>query len=447
MASIDGLASGLNTTEIIGQLMQLERLPQLRLQQSLQRTDRAIQALQGLNTRFGAIKTAAEALTKPAGWHPATTSSSDDSVATASATAGAPPARLSFRVTQLATAGSAVSTGAVGGLSEVVAAGASIELAKGATTHTIDVGDGTLSSVVRAINDADVGVTATAVQVSPGQYKLQLASTTTGADTAISVGAGAFVAGTLGDVVELSAARDATIEVGDTNPYTVTRSSNTISDLLDGVTLTLRATGDATVEVAADQDAVVNAVKAFVDGVNAAIGDIKTRTAGGPTAGPNAVLAGDGMLRNLQTRLVGAFAQGTDVDGTSHGASQLGLAIERDGTISFDQARFRAALEEDPELVQAVLGEGGLADRVKDIAASATAPARDSGLIASAIEGRERQKTRTTADIARWDDRLELRERVLVRQFTALESALAAAQAQGQWLSGQLAGLQANLNA
>lgn len=448
MASIDGLASGLNTTQIIQQLMQIERMPQARLQSTLKQNDKAIEALQFLNTKFLAIKTASEALTTATGWRPATATSSNEAVATATAKAGATPGTLTFEVTQLAAAGAAISLGTATATTDVVASGATIDLTKGTDTRTIDVGDGTLASVAKAINDEKMGVTATAVKVADGSYKLQLTSTTTGAATGISVNAGAFTAGTLGDMTELTAAKDATIQVGTTNPYTVTRASNTFSDLLDGVTITLKAAGTTTVTVEGDTAGMTASVKKLVEEANAALADIKARTAYNTTTGTGAVLTGDGMLRGLQGRVLGTFSAGTAVNGTTYSAADFGITIERDGTIKLDEAKFAAAYEKDPAIAEAVLGaNGGLADRLHSVADLASRPARgttDVGLITGAIKAREQARTQLNASIASWDDRLELREQVLVRQFTALERALAQAQSQGQWLAGQLAGLQAN---
>lgn len=450
MASIDGLASGLNTTQIIQQLMQIERLPQMRLQSALKVNDKAIEALQFLNTKFLAIKTAGEALTTGTGWHPAKASSSNEAVAVATASAGAKPATLSFNVTQLATAGAAISSGSATATTDVVAAGTTIDVTKGTDTRTISVGDGTLASVVKAVNDAKMGVTAAAVKVADGTYKLQLTSTTTGAGTGIKVNAGAFTAATLGGMVELTAPKDATLAVGSTNPYTVTRSSNTFSDLLEGVTITLKATGSTTITVEGDTAAMTSSVKTLVDNVNAALADIKARTAYNTKTNTGAVLTGDGMLRGLQGRLLGVFAAGTTVNGTTYSAADFGLTVEQDGTIKLDEAKFASAYEKDPATAEAVLGgAAGLAGRLVDIAEVATRAEKsttDIGLITGAIKSRERQSTQLNANIASWDNRLALREQALVRQFTGLERALAAAQAQGQWLAGQLAGLQANTN-
>lgn len=451
MASIDGLASGLNTTDLIRQLMQLERQPQLRIQQARGRNEQSITALQGLNAKFVALKATTTAMTTATGWQPAKATSSNETAVSVSAAAGAPPASLTFDVVQLAVAGSAISPGSASALSDVVASGATISVTKGTDTRSISVGDGSLGAVVKAINDEKMGVTATAVQVSAGVYKLQLSSTTTGAGTSVSVAAGSFTATTLGDVVELAKAQDAVLNVGGTNPYTVTRSSNTFSDLLDGVTMTLKAPATGVkVEVTGDTAAMTTQIAKLVEGANAVLSDIKKHTTYDATAKKGGVLVGDGLVRSLQGRVLREFAAGVTVGTTTYSAADFGITVERDGTIKLDQAKFEAAYEKDPATAEAVLGgAAGLAGRLEALAETATKPkstTTDIGLVTGAIDSRERERTRFDASIASWDQRLELRERTLIRQFSALETALSQAQSQGQWLASQLAGLNANMN-
>ncbi len=242
MSSIDGLVSGLNTGSIITQLMALERQPVARLEIKKLVADKSITALQDLNTKFLAIKTAATKLTTGTGWQLATATSTDATRVAVSATAGAPQSSLSFHVKQLATASTYLSAGSVTAPSDIVTtANSTLTLTKGAsgTPVEINTGDGSLGAVIKAVNASGAGVTASAIQLTSGEYRLQLSSTTTGADTAISIkdaAGGDPFAATLGTLDPLVVGVNAQLDVGGN---LVERSSNTISDLLSGVTLTL----------------------------------------------------------------------------------------------------------------------------------------------------------------------------------------------------------------
>lgn len=450
MASVNGLVTGLNTSDIIAQLMQLERQPQIRLKTQQNVAQRSVDAYRGVNTLMLALQKASEALTTGTAWSLAKATSSDPTRVTAQAAAGAKAGSLTFTVDQLALGGMSASSGTVGGTSTAVAAANStIRLTKGTTATSINVGDGTLGSVINAINAAGAGVKASAVQVSTGEYKLQLTSTTTGANTSISLDDGAggnpFASSTLGAVGQVVLGQDAKLQVGGTGGYTVTRSSNTISDLMDGVTLTLTKADTATsvtVDVTADAGGTADAVAKMIDSVNAALADAKRLTSYDPSTKKAALLVGDNVLRDLQHRLVSAVTAG------NADASAAGITVTRDGTLAFDRTKFLDAYAKDPGGTKALVGGSttspGVAERMRAVADTATRAASSTagaGLLTAAIAGHEKEIRGLTGNIAGWDARLELRESKLRRQFAALEVALGKMQQQGQWLGGQIAGL------
>ncbi len=456
MASVDGLISGLKTSDVISQLMQLERQPQLRLKTKQASVESSIGALRNLNTKFLAITSAAAKLTDPKGWQLATATSSDPAKVAVTATAGAAQGSLSFNVKQLAAAGSYLSEKTVSSLSDpsvtVAAPNSTIYLKKGdGPDIAIATGDGTLGAVMKAINDSDAGVSATAVQLTAGQYSLKLESTTTGLNTGITVGLspGANDAFTtaLGTMKTLVPPADAVLSVSGT---LVTRASNTIGDLMTGVTLTvskadtIAAAGPpptfvepaTTVDVKADREGVAARVAALVDAVNAANSDIKAVTGNNLETGSKGKLYGDAGARGLRDRLIGGV--------TGTGTAVAGVSLDRNGVMTFDKDKFLKALDADPAAVQTALGADGLAGRMHATADAASRSKTDAdgpGLIASSITSRESQVRSLKSNISSWDSRLELRERTLQRQYAALEKALGASQSQGQWLAGQIAGL------
>ena len=102
-SSIDGLVSGLNTTDIISKLMSLEAAPQNALKNQKTAANAIIDAYQAVNTKFAALQTAADALNTAAGWQ-AFKATSSSSAVTATAGSGALSGSLTFTVNQLAKA-------------------------------------------------------------------------------------------------------------------------------------------------------------------------------------------------------------------------------------------------------------------------------------------------------------------------------------------------------
>ena len=126
MGAIDGLISGLNTTQIISQLMQVERLPEQQLTNHKTDSQTMVSSMQGLNSLFTALQTAAKAfvpdsITKQSAWGSTTGTSSASTLAGVTTGPTAQPGSARFTVTSVASAASVVSSGTVGSLTSTVA--------------------------------------------------------------------------------------------------------------------------------------------------------------------------------------------------------------------------------------------------------------------------------------------------------------------------------------
>lgn len=450
--SVDGLISGLSTSDVITQLMQIERQPQVRLRSQRTAVDTLTSAYQSLNARFEALQKAAEALADPAGWQLLKATTGDESRLRATAAATALPADLVVSVERLATSHTLVSERTVTGLDAVVASGPITFTVGGVAADPIDVGEGTLSSVVGAINAADAGVRAAAVQVAPGQYRLQLTAATTGAAAAFTVDptslsplADPDEAGPDPEAFDLvTQGADAELRIGGAGGYVVTSASNAFSDLLPGVHLTAVKADPGvpvTVRVAEDADAVVAKVRALVEAANAAlktIGDASTYDA---STGRKGVLLGNSLARQLQQDLYGALR--LDLVGGS--LADVGLSL-RAGGLELDEAALRAAYAADPAaVVEAFTGAAteattdGLATKLAAVADRAAHPS--TGTISQAIAANGTRVADLDRQVDAWDVRLASREAALRRQYANLERALGALQSQSTWLAGQIAGL------
>ena len=470
MAVIDGLSSGLDTSSIINQLMALEKAPQQRMQVKQSAAESSITSLRTLNTKFLSLFSAAAKLgarlatepepsppPPPSEWQPAKATSSDPTRLTVGTSAGATAGSLGFNVKQLATTTTRLTDATWTGTGATVAMDAAapsapvttFTLGKGTTSTTITTANGTLAETVAAINASTAGVRAGVVQVSSGVYALQLTSSASGATGDITLaptgGTTFTTTGTLG--------QDAVLDV---SGRPISSSSNTFKDVLPGVTLTVTKADTqklngtvpfdppqyveppVTVDVKKDTDGIAAKVQSLVDAANAVRADAKSLTAMDPTTKAKGRLYGDSAVRSLIDKVSTAISGGTS------GPALAGVTIARDGTISFDKAKFLTALEADPAKVEAALGKDGLAGRLHKLAdeVSRTAGAvGGAGLITSAITSRESQIATLKDGIASWDNRLAMKQKQLERTYTGLETALSKAKSQGQWLSGQLANL------
>ncbi len=360
-SSIDGLVSGLDTTTIISQLMSLERQPQNRLKTRKTTLGNEIAIYQTLNSKFSTLASKAQELARPSGWA-AMKATSSSSAVTATATASASSGQLSFSVQQLARAEAVASTGTVASTAVIVATGP-VAVQVGGDTVNIDPGNGSLGALVDAINASGAGISAAAVKVGTAGYRLQVSSTTTGAAFTIAVDT-ANLSGSLGSFATVQTGRDAVIRIGEgAGAYDVTSPTDSITDLLPGVSVTLHQADPATtvtVSVARDGTAIADKVAALVDTANAALAsiaenskyDAETKTAG--------LLLADGNARRLADQVYSAIS--SLVPGNSLGSGGgVGISLVKDGTVSFDRNKFLAAYNANPAAVAALFQEGGTA--------------------------------------------------------------------------------------
>jgi flagellar hook-associated protein 2 len=432
--SIDGLASGLNTTDLVSQLMQVEAIPQNQLKNRLSTTNQAITALQSINTKVASLAASAKALTEPKAWQTVRATSADSSIALTAA-AGAGAANLSVSVTKLASAHSLAFPPLPGTPSDPTAQPPVLGLSRsgtdpktGAAYPALEIKPASWDPkvVAAAINSADAGVTASAVQVSDGNFRLVVTAKATGA-------LNQFELTGLGTASTLKQGADAEISLG--GDLTLTSSSNTFAEVLPGVSLTVsKQVENVAVAVQPDSAGITSTVNSMVSTLNTVLSDIKFQTvvpATGSTLG--GALAGNSTLRGLTQSLLSS-SSGV-VDGKTVASS--GIEITREGTVKFDQEKFSKLLASDPEQAQKIVA--GLAANVSRVADAASNSS--GGSITGLITNRQSQAKDFTSQIEGWDRRLELKESTLKAQFSALELALSKMQSQSSWLAGQLAGL------
>jgi flagellar hook-associated protein 2 len=234
-------------------------------------------------------------------------------------------------------------------------------LRTGTVTGTnVAVGDGSLATVIGAINNASAGVTAAAVQVGTNAYRLQITSNTSGANNGENIDAGAFNS-TVGGLTTLTTAADAQLTVGSgVGSYTVSSSTNTVNGILPGVTLNLKArsTDPVTVTVARDDGAIADKVQAMIDAANKAKSTVDQLTNYDPTTKQASPLTGDSSARRLMSTLTDAFIRQVD-SANPKSPGLAGVSIDKSGNFTFDRSKFIAAFDNDPDGVKKLFAQGG----------------------------------------------------------------------------------------
>ncbi|MFS8581264.1 MAG: flagellar filament capping protein FliD [Limnochordales bacterium] len=432
---ISGIATGLDTETLVQQLMAIERRPLVLMQERKNLLQQQRDAWRDINTRLNNLRDRMAELSRTSLFEGRSAVSSAADVATASATRDAAEARYNIEVVQLAQShrvASAKLEGAIGYTG-------SARLAVGDRDPVVIeiVADDTVHTIAEKINEADVAVTA---RVIDGRLVIQ-ADETGEAHQLKFEGA---LWQTLGitdnygeilDTAQLQSAQDAVFKI---EGLTITRSSNKIDDVIEGVTFTLQGEGETVIDIKRDEAAVLDAVRKFVEQYNSTMSFIQSRSSDG------GVLQGDTLLMRI------AFQLRSDITARVGGAglaynqlAAVGISIDRHGTMTLNEAKLREALADDPEAVQKLFAATQDADGFDGVTArlesrfQAWLQAGDGLLAARQKMFGDRMKA-IDDSIEQMERRLEIREQNLMRQFIALEEVMAAFQTQAMWLEGQI---------
>ena len=359
MASIGGIASGMDTQGMLEQLMQLERQP---MQSILRRQDGYRQqddAWGQINSKMSSLRSATDTLSDGSWLTEAVTAeSSNESVVQATASGSARPGSVTFDVQQLA-ASHQVAFGEQFDSPDSVVGDGSFTLSRdGQEDVVVELGEGaSIDDAARALDGVE-GVSAQLLQVGEDGYRLVVTSGRSGEAGRFDLSADGLT-GFDDPPQVLREGQDATINLGgdgEGEELIVKRPTNQMDDLIEGVSLRLRGTGEVTVDVEQDVDEAVETVSAFVDAVNGALEELSNQTRASSDEEGRGLLSGDGTARNLAVQLRSMISQ-VRGDGEYATLGALGIELTRDGRIDFDEGRLREAVGENPDAVADLLGQ------------------------------------------------------------------------------------------
>ena len=299
----------------------------------------------------------------------------------------------------------------------------------------------TLSGLASSINATGGPVRAQLIDTGDGSatpYRLVLTSAETGVDQAADIDLSALSLFS-GGLTTLRAASDATITMGG-GGLSVTRPTNSISDLIDGVTIDLTGTtsgSDIEITVGADIDARVAAVTEVIDGISDVLSRLSLYTSYDVDSSTGGPLVGSFTARSVSSELTQAMS--TVVDSSSLVLlSQIGISLQNDGTYSINDATLRESLADDPAGVERLLlGDVSVTDDgVLDVINNTVeALLGEDGRIPTAQSVAEDTISALESQIATQEVRLEAVEDRYLRQFSALESLIGQLQSQSGYLS------------
>jgi flagellar hook-associated protein 2 len=455
-----GVGSGLDLTGLLDQLQEAERgkLAPITLQKKQQQAK--ISAYGQLQTSLNSFQDAVAKLNDPKLYQSLSANVRGDAIK-ATTSASALPGSYRVEVSQLATSGTLASTRVTDRDTTLDLQGATairLEFG-GADAVDIDIASGSSLSAIRdAINaNKDAGVNATIINDGQG-YRLALSSKNTGADASItsfsfvdtSQSPEVTVAGPFAeDAATKRAGENAALTV---NGIVISSAKNQIEGAIQGVTLNLAElsiadgeTATSTVNVERDtlkqREAINGFVKAFND-LKGTIGKLTSFSGDAETAGE---LVGDNTVRTIEGRLRSVLTGGIE-GGELSTLSQLGITLQRDGTLEMDDDKISDLVANNPQALSDffVGGEAG-----NGLAAQLDSTVErmlgDNGVVKLAISGAENR-------VKSLDERFERMEVTIERtisryrtQFGQLDSMIAQMNSMSSYLTQQFDALDAQL--
>jgi flagellar hook-associated protein 2 len=292
----------------------------------------------------------------------------------------------------------------------------------------------TLAGLAQNINNSNAGVRAAIIQVSPGSYRLKLTSTSTGTANDFSI------LGTRDAVLGLQSptdGQDAIIQIGASSDV-ATSSSNTFTNVFPGVTFTASAAStNVSLTVADDTTAMAAQVTSLVTSLNTAISALTNATVYKASVNGSGTLGGESSLRSLAQALPASFVSTLGATGES-----IGLAIGKDGVVTFDSAVFASAMASDSSTTKSSIA--ALAKQLGGLAYDATKAA--TGIITRAVTDKQSNIESLSNKISDWDDKLAARQTLLTNIYAGINANLATLRSTSDWLSSQITALTAKTN-
>lgn len=437
--SSPGIGSGLDVNSIVSQLVELERRPLALLQDKKTRYTTQLSSFGLLQSHMVNVQSAAGQLSQAAFWTKNVGTSSDATAVGVTAHATAAAGSYSVDVLNLATAQS-LSTGA-GVITDASNMGAgTITITRGITAIPITIADGTsLASLRTQINAAQAGVTASIIQ-DGANPRLVLTGSDTGAANAVTVA----VTGATGQLTALAypggmtqdrPAADATLRI---NGLQINSAGNTLTNVVDGLTLTLGAAtaGPVRLTVANDKVTLRKGITDFVSAYNEISRYLSTQTKFDDTSKVAGALQGDSSAVGLLNRLRGLQQQTSTASTVHDRLGDLGLELQRDGTIKVNDTKLDAALADPAEVARSFTTlQTGFGHRFKALGDSVLGA---EGLLTTRSNGLRDSIARNDKDRKRLEDRVARVQERLTRQYAALDSSLNRLNGLGSYVQQQI---------
>jgi flagellar hook-associated protein 2 len=430
-----GLASGLDTTSIVNELIQADSAPLNSLKQRQSDYQVQISTLGTLVTQLQAFNSAASSLSTNGVVSIQPTTTSSDFTVTGSASA---EGSYDITVSKLAKEAKLRSASFTSAQDATVVPSGNLQFSvDGTSSVAIDTTGKTLADIAEAINQNVSQVNASVISTDTGYY-LSVARKTTGyattADAALTVVSDPGL-----HLAVQQTAQNAQISV---DGLTVSRPTNNISDVIPGVTLNLTGNSNADNHVvfAANSSGTETGLNAFVSAYNTLAATLHSQLVTDPTVAYGDTLLDHSTTAEMQNSMQELLSQTVVGSGSVRTLADLGLELQQDGTLSLNVITLNNAISTNPSAANAIFSTAttGIAASVKALSDAQTNSATGS------LIGQETSLQSSISDMTdretEMQSNLDAERTRLTSQFTAMEQLVSGFTTAGSYLT-QLANL------
>lgn len=447
-----GAAGGsvIDVSELVSELVTATEQPQQTIiTNQTESVTSEISAVGSLQSALSTFQSSLSSLDTASAFGSETASSSDPSAFSATVGSSAAVGDYSVTVSQLAQAQQLVSGAFSGGSSATVGTG-TLQLSLGGTsfTVTIDSSNDTVAGIAGAINSAsgNPGIEASVVTGTDGAH-LVLTSSLTGASNTIQVtetdSGGGLSSLTYGsgstNYQEESTPQDAELSIAGVS---YTSASNTVTDALSGVTLSLTGTttSAATLSVSTSDSTIESNIDSFVSAYNtlqstlSSLGGYDSTTS---TAGP---LMGNALLTSIQSQIQSALYSIVDTGSSTYNSlASIGITTNSDGSLSVNNTTLSTALSSDYSAVSQIFSSsGGVAASLNS---QITADLASGGSIATTNQTLVQQEDALTQQSDQLQTQMNQLSASLTQQYSSLNTLLSSLQSTSAYLTEAFASL------
>ena len=437
--SIGGIVSGLDTNSIIDSLVAAASTPKTVMAAKKAKVEKLQTAYEELSSRLTDMQTALDAIDTAEEFRSLSGKTTNEDVATVAVDGDGVVGTYNLTVTQLADSAMLVSNDAFvdADSTNVGVSGESFSVTYAGITTAINLtSDQTLEELAATINDKVDGVTAYVMNTGSG-YKLVLSGEDTGASNTLSVdfsGSASLTASFGSGTTTAATAQDALVSI---NGVSLSSESNSLSDVIQGVTFDIEDVGSTKVTVGVDEDAMTEKISTFVDAYNSVITYVGSQSIYDEDSNTKGIFIGETVVSRLVANMKSKLSSNFETDGSDPiGAlAEIGFKTLQSGKIEFDESAFQDALADNLDQVTGLFIDDFIPAMTDFIDSNIDST---DGLVSNRLDSLDDIIDGITDDISNFDDRMDAYEARLKKNFTAMEIALGRLQTAQDSLSALL---------